>query len=266
MKKILLGIIRIGFFSSLAYADIDVSGTWVKSCSYDPIPGEKKPNYSTITATLKQRHIDIEINYFTDSTCKSPWKLMPTFLQSGTYRVSDSMTRKRIGGKEVLVTPIHIHINRYDNHAKFASGKDFTVYYNPFGKVYLSLHNRLFTLHRAITEPKARLAEEVYKQKDDSHVCVISMKIRTSTISFCLENVSFPKEKFQAYCEASTPEDYGTLHYTYTCPSKLREASCLYGLQQLGHNLRRWYPKEELKTNPLAKKACIEQLHGAWNK
>uniref|UniRef100_UPI0025D8277E hypothetical protein n=1 Tax=Sulfurovum sp. TaxID=1969726 RepID=UPI0025D8277E len=145
-------------------------------------------------------------------------------------------------------------------------GRDFTVYYNDFDTVYFRLHNRLYTLHKDINEPKARLAEEVYKQHDGTKVCIISRKVRSYTFSWCLENVSFPPNQFKAYCDASSVGEDTSVRYTNVCPPELMSASCLYGLQYLGHNLRRWYPEEELKTNPLAQKACIEQLHGAWNK
>jgi len=256
----------IGILLTSACAQSDVEGTWVKSCSYDPIPGEKKPNYSIITATLRHHHIDIEINYFTDSACRSPWKLMPTFLQSGSYRTDELSIKKKIKGKKRVLVPVRVHITHYDNHARFRGGRDFTVYFEHFSKAYFYRNGRLFTLYKAVAKPEARLAEEVYEQKNNVQVCVISMKIASRRISWCLENVSFPKQKFQVYCEASKPEKNGKLHYDYTCPTELKYASCLYGLQELGHNLRRWYSKEEIKTNPLAQKACKEQLRGQWNK
>ena len=243
----------------------DVTGTWVKSCSYDPIPGEKKPNYSTIIATLEQRHIDIEINYFTDSTCKSPWKLMPTFLQTGTYSLLSKSIQKSIKGKKTSVRPVKIHITHYDNHAKFKTASNFTVYFNDYFKIYLQKGKRLQVFKKAVAKAKARVAKDVYKQENHTEVCVLSIKMPASTFSWCLENVSFPKQKFKAYCEASKPDEYGKLYYTRTCPAQLKSASCLYGLQELGHNLRRWYSKDELKSNPKARKACEEQLRGAWN-
>ena len=268
MKKILLGIIGvgIGLFSSFTYANDDVTGTWVKPCSYDPIPGEKKPNYSTITATLEQHHIHIEFNYFVDSACRSPWKLMPTFLQTGTYRLQSKSITKRLKGKNVSVRPVKIHITHYDNHAKFKRASNFTVYFNHYFKIYIQKGKRLQVFKKAITEPKARVAKEVYKQENNIEVCILSMKMPRKTFSWCLENVSFPKQKFRAYCEASKPEERGGLHYAYSCPAELKSSSCLYGLQELGHNLRRWYTKEEVKLNPKAKQACEKQLRGTWNK
>ena len=90
----------LGLSFTSSYAQSDVAGTWVKPCSYDPIPGEKKPNYSTITATLQNHHIDIEVNYFTDSACHSPWKLMPTFLQSGVSVQMMQVSRRRSKAKK----------------------------------------------------------------------------------------------------------------------------------------------------------------------
>ena len=262
---IMMGV-WLGLSLTNGYAQSDVAGTWVKPCSYDPIPGEKKPNYSTITATLRHHHIDIEINYFTDSACDSPWKLMPTFLQSGRFRADDASIKKKIKGKKRVVVPIYVHITRYDNHARFQGGRDFTVYFEHFSKAYFYRNGRLFTLHKAVAKPEARLAEEVYTQKNNVQVCVISMQIASQHFSWCLENVSFPAQRFEAYCKASTPEENGRLYYAKMCPSELKSASCLYGKAQLGHNLRRWYSKEEIETNPLAQKACEEQLHGSWNK
>ena len=245
---------------------LDVQGTWVKPCSYDPIPGEKKPNYSTITATLKQRHIDIEINYFTDSACRSPWKLMPTFLQAGTYTVSSKKEEKKIKGKKRILTPIDIRISQYDNHARFKTPRHFTVYLDLFFRVYIRRNGRTYVLNKAIIEPKARVAKEVYKQDNHVEVCVLTMKVAHTSFSWCLENMTFPKEKFRAYCEASKPEENGDLRYDKMCPLELKSSSCVYGLKQLGHNLRRWYSKEELETNPRAQKACETQLRGVWGK
>jgi len=265
MLKIIKIFFLIGISIQLTYAS-DVQGTWVKNCSYDPIPGEKKPNYSTIVATLKQRHIDIEINYFTDGACKSPWKLMPTFLQTGSYSVASKSVEKKIKGKKRMLTPVHIRISHYDNHARFKTASRFTVYFDAYLKAYIHRNGRAYVLNKAIVTPKARVAKEVYKQKNNVQVCVLTMKLGHISASWCLENVSFPKQKFQAYCEATKPEEHGELYYTNMCPSKLKSASCLYGLQELGHNLRRWYSKEELKSNHLAQKACETQLRGTWNK
>jgi len=242
----------------------DVAGTWIKPCSYDPIPGEKKPNYSTVIATLKNRHIDIEVNFFTDSACKSPWKLMPTFLQTGSYSLSSKSKKKRIGGKETFVRPINIHITHYDNHAKFKSPSRFTVYFDNYFKIYLQKGKRLQVFGKAVSEPKARVAKEVYKQENNVEVCVLSLKLGASTFSWCLENVSFPKSKFRAYCEAAKPEENGAVSYTRSCPTELMSSSCLYGLQELGHNIRQWYSKESLQSNPYAKKGCEELLRGTW--
>ena len=262
MRKIVYFIVLI-FLGSLHASD--VTGTWIKACSYDPIPGEKKPNYSTITATLEQRHIDIEVNYFTDSACLSPWKLMPTFLQTGSYSVSSRSIDKRIKGKKLSLTPVDIRITHYDNQARFKTPSNFTVYFDPYLKAYIQRGNNTQVFHKAIVEPKARVAKEVYKQENNTQVCVITMKMPLFSASFCLENVSFPKEKFRAYCEASKPEKYGELYYAPTCPSALMSSSCLYGLQELGHDLRRWYTKEELRSNPHAQKACETQLRGLWS-
>ena len=257
----------LGLSLTNGYAQSDVAGTWVKPCSYDPIPGEKKPKYSTITATLQNHHIDIEVNYFTDSACHSPWKLMPTFLQSGGFQTEDSTIRKKIKGEERLVVPVHIHITHYDNRAKFRGGRDFIVYFHALSaEAYLYLHGRLFTLKKAAVHPNARLANEVYKQEEHVQACELSMKVASKRIAWCLENVSFPTEKFKAYCEASKPKHNGYIEYKLMCPPEIKAASCLYGKEQLGHNLRRWYSKEEIETNPLAQKACEEQLHGSWNK
>jgi hypothetical protein len=140
------------------------------------------------------------------------------------------------------------------------------VYFDAYLKAYIHRNGRAYVLNKAIVTPKARVAEEVYKQEHHTEVCVLSIKMPAVTASWCLENVSFPKQKFKAYCVASKAEEYGELYYARTCPAKLKSASCLYGLQELGHNLRRWYSKEELKSNHLAQKACETQLRGTWHK
>jgi hypothetical protein len=265
VNKMIKTVFFIGVILQLTHAS-DVEGTWVKQCSYDPIPGEKKPNYSTITATLKQRHIDVEINYFTDSACRSPWKLMPTFLQTGTYTVSSKSIEKKMKGKKRMLTPVHIHISHYDNHARFKTPSRFTVYFDAYLKAYIHRNGRAYVLNKAIVTPKARVAEEVYKQENHVEVCVLTMKVGHISASWCLENMTFPKGKFRAYCEASKPEENGKLYYTKMCPSSLRSSACVYGLYELGHNLRRWYSKAELRGNPNARKACENQLRGKWAK
>lgn len=242
----------------------DIRGTWLKGCSYDPMPGEEKPKYSTIIATLENRHIDIEVNYFTDSKCRSPWKLMSTFLQTGTYSIHSKNIEKRIDGQKLSLIPVHVRITHYDNHAKFKTPSQFTVYFDEYLKAYIQRRKRTQVFHKTATQPKARLAEEVYKQEQNSQACVLSMKVGHVSASFCLENVSFPKQKFEAYCEASKPKKDGDLYYVPQCPSELKHRSCVYGLKELGHDLRRWYSKDELKSSPLAKEGCVTILNGRW--
>jgi len=243
----------------------EVTGTWVKACSYDPMRGEEKPKYSTIIATLENHHVDIEINYFTDSACRSPWKLMPTFLQTGSYSVSSKNIHKKIKGEKLSLTPVHIRITHYDNRAKFKTPSKFIVYFDHYAKAYIQRGKRTQVFSKAIVEPKARLAEEVYKQEDDTQACVLTMTVGHISASWCLENVSFPKQKFQAYCEASKAKKGGSLYYAPDCPSELRSSACVYGLQELGHDLRRWYSKDELRSSPLAKEGCETHLNGTWS-
>ncbi len=263
----LVAVIFLGVttFANAAGSIRDINGSWLKPCSYDPVPGEKAPKFSIVKATLNNAHVNLERNNFTDASCTNPWKLFPTVLWKGTYR---QLSKKDIiiGGKPSETVQIVMNFTHVNNGAKLEKHSKFSVYFNGYDKIYVGSKKKkgaydVFSRN----DEKAKTAGETFKQKKGAVACVVTLdvpNISANDATFCLENVSFPEEQFKAYCKASAQNS--SLKFALSCPSFLH-SHCDYGFGQLGYKLKRWYSDAEIKMNPYAKKACETTLRGKWH-
>lgn len=273
MQKKALGLLGaviflgITTFANAAGSVRDINGSWVKPCSYDPVPGEKAPKFSIVKATLNNAHVNLERNNFTDASCTNPWVLFPTVLWRGTYH---QLPKKDIiiNGKSSETIQVVMNFTHVNNGAKLKENSKFSVYFNGYDKIYVSSKKKkgaydVFSRN----DEKAKTAGEIFKQKKGSIACVITLNIPRTPVNdatFCLENVSFPKEQFKEHCKRSADVDYASLRFALSCPSFLH-SHCDYGLKHLGYKLKTWHSDAEVKLNPNIKKGCEDTLRGVWH-